>query len=385
MLFEKAWAKLHLSYEATAGGLTQDAASYLSGGVIKTEALERGSDNDEAWRTCREILNPADGQSFAFLSCAVRADEDPSELGLITGHAYSMLKMILTTDGKKMVQIRNPWGEHEWNGRFSDHSSLWTDLLKGEVGYEQEDDGSFFMLWEDFVMWFECIEICDPTLLSKYSEGDMCRVDGFASHWVAAKTAGGDHHCETFKFNPTVSVTVTQDCPVVVTLFQPDVRPMFHPDEDDLENKLASVYVCGGDRAAPEQVMQSMGWERQKTATVNLSVGHTYQLTASTFAPGMQGAFWLVVSGHGVEMKAVPFCEPTPEQAAVMEHNLDPYGCCASCHNELAGPFYQTSAGPNCEGCATGSPPPKKIRATATEPRATAAPPEEDKPGCTIC
>ena len=50
----------------------------------------------------------------------VRAEEDPSELGLITGHAYSILKMTMTQDGKKFVQIRNPWGEHEWNGRFSD-------------------------------------------------------------------------------------------------------------------------------------------------------------------------------------------------------------------------------------------------------------------------
>ena len=33
MIFEKAWAKLHLSYEATAGGQTEDAASYLSAGV----------------------------------------------------------------------------------------------------------------------------------------------------------------------------------------------------------------------------------------------------------------------------------------------------------------------------------------------------------------
>mmetsp|Transcript_27927 Transcript_27927/g.44895 ORF Transcript_27927/g.44895 Transcript_27927/m.44895 type:complete len:816 (+) Transcript_27927:47-2494(+) len=386
MIFEKAWAKLHLSYEATAGGLTQDAASYLSGGVIKTEALERGSDNDEAWRSCVKSLNPADGNSFAFLSCAVRAEEDPSELGLITGHAYSILKMTMTQDGKKFVQIRNPWGEHEWNGRFSDKSSLWTEALKIEVGFEDEDDGSFFMLWEDFVMWFEGIEICDPTFLSNYTEGDMCRVDGFASHWVAGKTAGGDSNCETFKFNPTVDVTVKKDCPVVVTLFQPDVRPMFHPDADDLENKLASVFVCGGDRAKPEKVMQSMGWERQKSVEVNMCAGQTYQVTAATFAPGMQGAFWLILSGYGLEMKAVPFVQPTAEQADVMEENLDPYGCCANCHNELGGAFYNTSAGPNCEGCATGSPPPKKMRSSPAEPRvAVAVTEEEGKTGCTIC
>jgi len=141
MIFEKAWAKLHLSYEATAGGLTDDAASYLSGGVLKSLKLARGDDNSDVWVECMESLNPTDGNSFTFLSCAVRGDEDPSDLGLITGHAYSILKMVLTPDGKRFVQIRNPWGQHEWNGRFSDKSSLWTDRLKAAVGFEDEVNG----------------------------------------------------------------------------------------------------------------------------------------------------------------------------------------------------------------------------------------------------
>jgi hypothetical protein len=50
MIFEKAWAKLHLSYEATAGGQTEDACSYLTGGVLRLIELEKGSDNGDAWR-----------------------------------------------------------------------------------------------------------------------------------------------------------------------------------------------------------------------------------------------------------------------------------------------------------------------------------------------
>lgn len=55
MLFEKAWAKLHQSYEATAGGLTEDATSYLTGGVITKVTLEVGSDNSDAWTQCVEV------------------------------------------------------------------------------------------------------------------------------------------------------------------------------------------------------------------------------------------------------------------------------------------------------------------------------------------
>ena len=236
----------------------QDAASYLSGGLIKTLELERGDENDSVWTECKNVLEPPNGETFAFLSCAVRPDEDPSDLGLITGHAYSILKMVLTKDGKRFVQIRNPWGEHEWTGRYCDSSDMWTPDLMKEVGYENEDDGSFFMLWEDFVQWFEGIEVCDPTVLSNFTEGDLCRCDGFASHWVAGKTAGGDVFCSTFKYNPTCNVTVDKDCQVSITLFQPDVRCMFHPDQEDMENKLATVYVSGGDRQEPEQVVSRL-------------------------------------------------------------------------------------------------------------------------------
>jgi hypothetical protein len=45
------------------------------------------------------------GDNFAFLSCAVRDDEDPSHLGLITGHAYSILKLVKSQDGQKFVQV----------------------------------------------------------------------------------------------------------------------------------------------------------------------------------------------------------------------------------------------------------------------------------------
>ena len=90
-----------------------------------------------------------------FLSCAVRDGEDPSHLGLITGHAYSILKVQLSKDGKQFVQVylrvcvtydiytrmqthrcvmfvyvytqvRNPWGQSEWSGDYSDASDKWT-------------------------------------------------------------------------------------------------------------------------------------------------------------------------------------------------------------------------------------------------------------------
>ncbi len=43
--------------------------------------------------------------------------------GLIKGHAYSVTGAnVLTVKGKevKLIRIRNPWGQKEWNGDWSD-------------------------------------------------------------------------------------------------------------------------------------------------------------------------------------------------------------------------------------------------------------------------
>jgi len=55
--------------------------------------------------------------------------EDPKAMGLMTGHAYSIIKVVLSTCGKQLVQVRNPWGNFEWNGAYSDKA----DILKSHL------------------------------------------------------------------------------------------------------------------------------------------------------------------------------------------------------------------------------------------------------------
>ena len=45
-------------------------------------------------------------------------------MGLMTGHAYSIIKVVLSTGGKQLVQVRNPWGNFEWNGAYSDKAPM---------------------------------------------------------------------------------------------------------------------------------------------------------------------------------------------------------------------------------------------------------------------
>lgn len=56
--------------------------------------------------------------------------EGEGNLGLVTGHAYSLLEAreVKVDSGErlKMVRLRNPWGnDKEWEGAWADGSPLW--------------------------------------------------------------------------------------------------------------------------------------------------------------------------------------------------------------------------------------------------------------------
>jgi len=190
-------------------------------------------------------------------------------------------------------------------------------------------------------MWFGEIDICDPTILSKFAEDDCCRCDVFSSHWVAGKTAGGPPNCSTFNRNPTAKMTVGQDGPIMVTIFQPDTRCMHHPDRDvEVQNQMASVYITTTG-AGPKNVVRCKPWARQKSETFAAKRGEVYYITAATFAPGQQGAFSIAVTGNGLNLEPMPFATPTPKEEEIMAVNWDPYPCCAACHNDINGSYFQ--------------------------------------------
>ena len=59
--------------------------------------------------------------------------ERVTEDGFVLGHVYTVLSAkLLKHKGKelKLLKCRNPWGNTEWKGAWSDESNLWTDELK---------------------------------------------------------------------------------------------------------------------------------------------------------------------------------------------------------------------------------------------------------------
>lgn len=59
------------------------------------------------------------------------------------------------------MNIRNPWGNFEWNGDWSDNSPLWTeDMIKAFNPVLDEFDGSFWMSFDDFANLFDSLDVC---------------------------------------------------------------------------------------------------------------------------------------------------------------------------------------------------------------------------------
>lgn len=218
-LLEKAYAKLHGSYEALKGGTTSEALEDMTGGLTEFFDLK----NQPANLMSMMMRGFEMGSLFA---CSLEADPYKWEakmrnglvrvslgrtstviLGIFQGHAYSITGMRMVNGPRGQVcllRIRNPWGnEHEWNGPWSDGSSEWRNIpnqTKQEMGLVFDHDGEFWMSFEDFVRNFEKMEICNlgPDVMNEIYQmtGVKPRGQNWATvthegAWIRNQTAGG--------------------------------------------------------------------------------------------------------------------------------------------------------------------------------------------------
>ena len=102
------------------------------------------TDENELWNK----IYPADKANFTM--CCSCLDGNYSNLGLVNSHAYTLYGCY-EYKGKRLVKIRNPHGEGEWNGDWSDGDSKWTNDMKKNCEFGQDgDDGTFYMSITDF-------------------------------------------------------------------------------------------------------------------------------------------------------------------------------------------------------------------------------------------
>nr|KAF6391443.1 calpain 3 [Pipistrellus kuhlii] len=282
-LLEKAYAKLHGSYEALKGGNTTEAMEDFTGGVteffeikdaprdmykIMKKAIERGSlmgcsiddGTNMTYGTSPSGLKMGDliarmvrNMDNSLLS-RTGSDDRPTRTivpvqyetrmacGLVRGHAYSVTGLDETTfkDEKvKLVRLRNPWGQVEWTGSWSDGWKDWSFVDKDEkarLKHEVAEEGEFWMSYDDFVYHFTKLEICNLTADALESDTlQTWTVSVNEGRWVRGCSAGGCRNFpDTFWTNPQYRLKLLEEdddpedaeviCSFLVALMQKNRR-----------------------------------------------------------------------------------------------------------------------------------------------------------------
>lgn len=168
-LMEKAYAKLFRSYHAIEGGNTAEALLDLTGEGAETFAMDdprfqRMVQSGQLekilkqWKKSRFLLGVSRYEEGA------KSEADTGQ-GILAGHAYSVLgvanptteKGFLGLVGNKhtiLVKVRNPWGDTEWKGAWSDGAPEWTDKIRKQLKHVDANDGVFWMSLDDFLTQF---------------------------------------------------------------------------------------------------------------------------------------------------------------------------------------------------------------------------------------
>ncbi|XP_047681674.1 calpain-9 isoform X3 [Prionailurus viverrinus] len=237
-LLEKAYAKLSGSYEALKGGSAIEAMEDFTGGVAETFATKEAPEN------FYEILEKALKRG-SLVGCSIdirnaTESEARTPFGLIKGHAYSVTGIDqVNFQGRnvELIRVRNPWGQVEWNGSWSDSSSEWLSVGAAEqkrLCHTSLDDGEFWMAFRDFKTHFDKVEICNLTPDALEEDAvHKWEVTVHQGSWVRGSTAGGCRNfLDTFWTNPQIKLSLIEkdegqeDCTFLVALMQKDRRKL---------------------------------------------------------------------------------------------------------------------------------------------------------------
>uniref|UniRef100_A0A8D1UDH0 Calpain-3 n=1 Tax=Sus scrofa TaxID=9823 RepID=A0A8D1UDH0_PIG len=239
-LLEKAYAKLHGSYEALKGGNTTEAMEDFTGGV--TEFFEIKDAPRDMYKIMKKAIERGSLMGCSIDTIVPVQFETRMACGLVKGHAYSVTGLeeaLFKGEKVKLVRLRNPWGQVEWNGSWSDSWKDWSFVDKDEkarLQHQVTEDGEFWMSYDDFIYHFTKLEICNLTADALESDKlQTWTVSVNEGRWVRGCSAGGCRNFpDTFWTNPQYRLKLLEEdddpddseviCSFLVALMQKNRR-----------------------------------------------------------------------------------------------------------------------------------------------------------------
>ncbi|KAM9344836.1 calpain-2 catalytic subunit-like [Symphorus nematophorus] len=238
-LLEKAYAKVYGCYESLTGGNTIEGFEDFTGGIAEVYTLEKAPKN--FFKLMQRALKLGSLLGCSIDITSAYETEAVTARKLVKGHAYSVTGAEeVNYQGKQvqLVRIRNPWGQVEWTGPWSDGSSEWKSVSENEKSKLNHvgEDGEFWMSYSDFMKQFSKVEICNltPDTIMSDDVGHW-NYNQFDGMWRVGSTAGGcRNYAATFSSNPQFVVRLEDldddpldgedGCTFLVGLMQKDGR-----------------------------------------------------------------------------------------------------------------------------------------------------------------
>ncbi|XP_051985122.1 calpain-10 [Xyrauchen texanus] len=357
-LLEKAYAKLHGSYERLWAGQVCEAMVGMSGAIavrwsLKGVKLPQHQSNSQI----QDVPN-GNGMNLSQLSlelkeqcaiscCVHSAPTGVPELGQF--HAMSVMEWtnVTTTTGEQvqLIRIRNPWGRKSWSGAWKESGSGWTSLepscaqsLLGRTAV-----GEFWMDEAEFQQEFDEVTVGYPVsdsghLQSIYTGSFLTHSHQIGGRWVKGHSSGGCRNNSTFSSNPKYWLKVCEKGEVLLSLLQYALTEP--PAEGSVQQhphlQAIALHVWKVEKKhfnlmqtlnKPPLVSHTHAYDREVVVHTQLSPGF-YLLVPSTFLQGAEGRFLLRVNSSCPTSLSVMNLTNPPQQCSEGEwETISSHGC----------------------------------------------------------
>ncbi|XP_066565887.1 calpain-10 isoform X1 [Amia ocellicauda] len=235
-LLEKAYAKLHGSYERLWAGQVAEAQVDVTGGLAERwtckvgpkEECREGADA-AIWKKL-ELSSLVGVRDRCVMSCSVHSSKPgASELGQF--HAYSVMEWVdvksLKEQDLRLLRIRNPWGRRCWGGAWGHSGEGWSQLELdcAKDLLSRTEEGEFWVEEQEFLREFDEVTVAYPIsekgfLQSIHTGRELPHTQQVSGSWVKGHSAGGCRNHISFGSNPKYWLRVSEAGELLLSLSQ---------------------------------------------------------------------------------------------------------------------------------------------------------------------
>ncbi|CAH0716272.1 unnamed protein product, partial [Brenthis ino] len=321
-LLEKAYAKMHGSYEALKYGNLLDGLADLTGGI--TESLNVTDFSDAA--ALHSLMKTTSIVTAYRLPNAVTHSVKSIESGM--NYRLYNVEKIETIEGPVfLVRLARPPvpGDTHITHFVLDHAS-WSSIPVHERERLTSTTKGFWMLYNDFISMFSRVEMVHLDIETSKAETSLSdkqkwQVKSHQGRWKKGVTAGGcRNHVNFFHMNPQIQLVLNEPDTIIISLNQHSIMEpkvigfSIYKITKPLTETATPLFFKKTKSSINSQYTNS----RQVSERCHLEAG-TYLVIPTTFEPRQEANFSVRVFSLKQHKMNVLDCAPQMLKAAVLK------------------------------------------------------------------